>query len=282
MLFKISERNRPQDTPLKTEYEKIRDLFFDTEVFRAKDKKCYTYSEMLGIYFFHWELKGLSMSVEEIITTLKISDEDFSNDISKSKNKDISETRLLYFVQFIINALDFIERIAGYPYTRYYEEIVGRTIKDHCRYLLNRLNADAKMVQSEWCVYYKNDVSSVVSTKLPELKESVIDYCKIVNRDNYKRKCEILCSLAKDLEAHKDLLRSKGLQLYSDTTFLLNKSGIRHDLNPNDKQEAFFLALSEKERIKWCDRTFEMILACMAELPYLEYNNEIEAIRKIK
>jgi len=283
LLSRISQCNHPQDTPLKTEYEKIRELFCDTEVFRAKDRKCYTYFEMLNIYFFYWNLKGSSMSAEEMIENLHVSDKDFAFDISKNKNKDISENRLLHYIQFIINALAFIEGIVGYPYTQHYEDIIGKTIKEHCRYLLNRLNADARIIQSEWCVYYKNDVASAVSAEQPDLKASVIDYRKIVNRDNYKQKYEILCSLAKDIEKHKEKLNAGVFkQLYNDTTFILNKAGIRHAFNPNDKQMTYFQNMGESDRIKWCDRAFEMILACMAWLPYLEYKNEIEAIKKIK
>ena len=281
MRTRISERNLFPNFSLRREYEKLFVLFSDNSAIRANclyhSKTYYSYFEMLKERFLTWKLRGSFISVEEMMDSLGISKDYFID--------DISDNRLLDFIQFILNAIFFVEKmILENPFEIYHNnELIKKAIEENCDLLLGKFHAEIKTEPSELYIVYKNSIASVAAVRHPhpKVEESIIDYLKIDNRDNLKRKSEILCSLAKDLEAHKESLSTSG-QLYSDTTFLLNKSGIRHDLNPNDKQKAHFLAMNEQERIKWYDRTFEMILACMAELPYLKYKDEIQEIRRIK
>lgn len=280
MRTKISERNVFPNFSIKREYDKLNDLFLDSNAFSilsysTNRRKKFSHFELLRNSFRQWELRGSATYLEEMMVSLQISEEDFANDASAD--------RMLDYIQFLFNAISFLEyNILKTSYNVRHEDVfIGKSIIENCYYLLDKLDAEIKREHSEWFVVYKKDLGAAISIQHPELKVSIVEYLKIDNRNDLKRKSEILCSLAKDLEAHKESLSTSG-QLYNDTKFLLNKSGIRHDLNPNDKQEAHFLAMNEQERIKWCDRTFEMVLACMAELPYLEYRDEIEKMRKVE
>ncbi|MBO4668268.1 MAG: hypothetical protein J5666_09140, partial [Bacilli bacterium] len=109
----------------------------------------------------------------------------------------------------------------------------------------------------------------------------IIEYQKINNRDDLARKGEVLCSSAKILEPNEQMLNDNGYrQLCKDATFLLNKTGARHALDPNDGIEAQFLAMEDQERIKWYDRAFKTVLTCMAVLPYLDFREEIKDIKR--
>ena len=282
MRTKISERNVFPNFSIKQEYDKLNDLFLDPNAFSilsysTNRRKKFSHYELLRNSFRQWDLRGSATYLEEMMFSLQIREEDFI--------KDASADRMLDYIQFLFNAVSFLGyNILKTSYNVRQEDVfIGKSIIENCYYLLDKLDAEIKREHSEWFVVYKKDLGVAVSIQRPVLKASIVEYLKIDNRNDLKRKSEVLCSLAKDLEPHEKSLCEKGFkQLCSDTTFLLNKSGIRHELNSNDKQMEHFLAMNEQERIKWYDRTFEMILACIAELPYLKYRGEIEKIRKIE
>lgn len=282
MIERLSKRNPFLNFSIKGEYQKLDALFHDTRAFCITNYSTYhqkhiSYFDLLNNSFLQWEYRGSDITLEEMMISSHISEDDFSI--------NPSEEKLLYYIQFLINAISFLEqRILNTIYNIRQENfLIGKALIENCYLLLDKLKAEVKKEYSEWYVVYKNDAASAVSVQYPELEARIIDYLKLNNRNNLERKKEILGSLSNDLEKQEKEICDKGFKLLcSDTTFLLNKSGIRHELDPKDKQKAFFLAMDEQERIKWYDRIFEMFLACMAELPYLKYKDEIEQIRKIK
>ena len=150
----------------------------------------------------------------------------------------------------------------------------------------NRISQEKKSLERLFALIgeavYKDDVASAVSEQREDLKASITEYLKIDNRNDLGRKGEILCTLAKKLEPHeKDLNNSKFKQLCSDTTFLLNNIGARHSLNPENKIKAQFLTMEDEAVEQWYDRTFQMFLACVAVIPYLEYENDIKALKNV-
>ena len=278
MRTRISEQNFFPNFSARKEYEKLYSLFCNRNAFQASPfadppDEFYSFSQLLNKSFLRWNLRGTFTSLNEMLDSLCISERFFDG--------SISDDRFLDFIQFILNALEFVVQVYKRNNDIYCNDsMIEATIKEQCALLLDRFHAEVKKDHSELYVVYKNDAASALSIQQPKLKISIIDYLKIDNRDDLKRKSEILCSLAKDLEPHEKSLERNGFrQLCSDTTLLLNVSGIRHDLNPQKKLEAKFLKMSEQDRIKWCDRTFQMILACMAVLPYLDYKDEITSIK---
>jgi len=128
---------------------------------------------------------------------------------------------------------------------------------------------------------YKNKLSAVVSSQYPDLRDSFAAYLKIDNRDDLVRKAEFLCTFAKVLEPHLSDFRNTAFNsLSSDTTMFLNNSGVRHCIDPNNTIGNTFNSMSDKEKIMWYDRTFEMFIACMSVLPYLGYKDEIIKLKQ--
>lgn len=273
-MTRISERNFFPDFSTEKEFSKLRRFLCDKSAFKSSgyyDDSDYSIIDLLAYFFNQWKLRGSFTSLEEMMYSLKL----------KDTSSSVSEDKLLDYVQFILNALIFLQTIKINPfYFENFSSIHDSTVQ-HCGLLLKKLNAEAKKNDDEIVVLYKNDVATVVSSQQPELAPSITEYLAINNRDDLQRKAEVLCSLAKFLEPKEQLLNDDGFrQLCSDATFLLNKTGIRHALKPNNSIDAQFLAMEAPERIKWYDRAFKTVLACMAVLPYIEFKDEIKNIKR--
>lgn len=133
----------------------------------------------------------------------------------------------------------------------------------------------------ELYIVYKNDVASAISIQNSDLEDSIVDYLKIDNRHDIRRKGEIICTLAKKLESVEDSFKGNEFNtLWNDTTFLFNNIGARHNLDPNNKKNAIFLNLSDEEIERWYDHSFEMFLACIATLPYIGFKGEIKRFKR--
>ena len=276
MRTPISGRNIFQHFSPNNEYLKIHEMFYDKKAFCLKGISTnyhYSYFDILKRNFLSWELRGSSTSVEEMMCVLQIHEGAFRGSFPKDK--------LLDYIEFILNALNFVNTVMASPVLTGQNNLIGNAIRTQCYLVLDRLDAETKLLGSEVYVVYKNDIATVVSNQQPELQKSITDYLAISNRNDLLQKGEILCSLAKALEPKEQLLKDNGfLQLCKDATFLLNKTGARHALDPNDSIEAQFLAMDNSERIKWYDRGFKTVLACMAVLPYLDFKNEINDIKR--
>ncbi len=280
MRTKISERIFHQLSPQK-EFERLYSLFCNRGAFKAGPfsihaDEYYSFNDLLNRHFLRWNLRGTFISVKEMMGCLGISVNDFMD--------PVSEDKLLDFIQFLLNAIAFVDKIYNTDSELFYDDpAIENAIKENCNILMERLNAEIKEEQEELVVIYKNDVASVVSTQHPELSESIIEYLKLLNRNNIQRKREILCGLSPFLESRKSFLNTDyGLKLYENASFMLNNAQIRHPYNPNDPIHAKFQAMSSDVLIKWYDRTFQMILACIALLPYLEFRQEILELRDKK
>lgn len=276
MRARISERNFfPNFTP-KEEYFKLHHFLCDHSAFAKRglyDDTYHSIYELLDINFSEWSLIGSFTTLEEMMRKLHIRETDVSD--------SFFEDNLLDYIQFIVNAMGFLSNHVFYPFRSYRFNSIQESILRHCKLLLKKLNAEVMEIEDEYVVLYKNDVATVVSTQQPELASSIEEYLAINNRDDLQRKMEVLCSLAKALEQNKHLLnKNEFQQLYSDATFLLNKTGIRHAPSPKDPIEAQFLTMEDSERVKWYDRAFKTVLACMAVLPYLEFKNEIKEFKR--
>ena len=198
--------------------------------------------------------------------------------------KKATEEKLLDYIQFILNAIQYVQKtVVRLPFKMHLDNYsIGNAIKDNCHLVLGKLNAEAKTIDLELWVLYKNDVATAVSIQNQESAPSIVEYLKIENRDNLERKGEILSSLYKQLEPHKQQLKDNGFdKLCSHTAFLLNEAGIRHALILG-KSNQKFLSMSRQELVKWYDRAFEMFLACMAVLPYSRYRKEVETLTNKK
>ena len=276
MRARISERNYFPNFSPKEEYFKLHHFLCDNSAFAKRglyDDTYHSIYELLDKNFTEWSLIGSFTTLEEMMRKFHIRTIDVSD--------SFSEDGLLDYIQFIINALGFLSNHVYYPFRSYRFNSIQESILKHCELLLKKLNAEVIEIEDEYVVLYKSDVATVVSNQQPELATSITEYLAINNRSDLQQKEEILCSLAKALEPKEQLLKENGFQqLCKDATFLLNKTGARHALDPNDGIEAQFLAMDAADRIKWYDRAFKTVLACMAVLPYIDFKDEIKDIKR--
>ena len=282
MRTRITEKNVFPYFSLEREYKKLHDLIFDRSafgkyvVYSQKARPSLSYDNCLQTMFLDWNLRGSFTSIEEMLFGLHISEDDFDN--------SITEDRMLDFIQFTLNAICFVDDEVDKGNYNIYKatDSIFNAIVSNSRLILDHLGAEMIDGDKEIYIVYKDDVASAVSEQREDLKASITEYLKIDNRNDLGRKGEILCTLAKKLEPHeKDLNNSKFKQLCSDTTFLLNNIGARHSLNPENKIKAQFLTMEDEAVEQWYDRTFQMFLACVAVIPYLEYENDIKALKNV-
>ncbi len=189
---------------------------------------------------------------------------------------------MLDFIQFVANAVVFVNQEADDIHGRIYKSnnVLHKAISEQCLLIAERLNAEIICDGSEFYVQYKNDMADVIAQEYPKLNASIIEYLKIDNRGDLVRKGEVLCTLAKKLELLEEKFKgTEFCSLYSDTKLLLNKIGPRHALTEKDPIEKKVMAMDIDEREKWYDMAFQMFIACMAAVPYLEYKNEIKDLK---
>ena len=280
MRQRISQKNVFPVFDIATEYKKLQNLFFDRSAFGkifpyGRSAPCLSYNDCLKEVFLNWELRGTFTSIEEMLLGLKISDDDFS--------ANPSEERLLDYIQYITNAASFlISILKRKEYNVYFSraETIFNAIADNSHFLLSRLGAEMVSSPGEIWIIYKDDVASCVAEQNEDIKESIIEYLKIDNRGNLQRKGELLCTFAKKLEPHEGKLNSTEFKtLCSNTTELLNKIGARHALNDKDRIEKKVLRMGLVDQEKWYDYTFQMFLACMAVIPYIDIKGEIKLLK---
>ena len=282
MRKRISDQNVFPDFSLVEEYQKLYMLFFDKGAFgtihsylSSRSNPCLSYCDCLQSLFLKWNLRGSFTTLEEMVTSLRITEKDFED--------DINEDRVLDYIQFIINAVIFVEGEVRTGEYRLYRatDAIFNAIKDNCQYLLGKLGAEFRQEGTELYIVYKNDIASAVIMNNPDIEISITEYLKVDNRGDLVRKGEILCTLAKKLETVESKLKGTEFkQLCTDTTRLLNNIGARHALNPKDSIEAQYLDMSAEELETWYDKTYQMLLACFAVLPYINFKKTIADMRK--
>ena len=92
-----------------------------------------------------------------------------------------------------------------------------------------------------------------------------------------------MCTLAKTLEPFEN--RFKGTEfnaLCTNTTMLFNNIGARHALKSDDKVSFQFMTMKKEDLEKWYDNAFQMFLACMSVLPYLDVKGKLKTIKSGK
>ena len=279
MRQRISERNRFPSFELEKEYKKLHDLFFAKGAIGRLNginhyTPCYSYNDCLNMFFLDWRLRGTFTSVEEMLYSLGISEDDFA--------RGITEERLLDYIQFLINAVIMVsDEVDSEEYkVKKTNRLVQKAILENSSEIAGRLHAEIMGDENEFYLVYKDDIATVVSIQNEDISDSIVDYLKIDNRDDLKRKGEVLCTLAKKLEDYEQLLKgSEFSSLCSDTTMLLNKIGARHSCGEKDTIANKFKAMSNRELSQWYDRAFQMFLSCMVVIPYVREKTKIKRIK---
>lgn len=283
MRNRISDRNIfPNDFSVRSEYLKLRQLFMDRTAFgrelliTSRTRPHVSYYDCLNSnMFLRWDLRGSFTDLQEMLTGLQIREDDFAG--------DCTQDRLLDYIQFILNAIVFVDESVqkgGYELYKNGDTIYD-AIVDQSKLLLTRLGAELRGDDTELYIIYADNAATALAEREPELSVSILDYLRIDNRGDFRRKGEILCTLAKQLEPlEKEFKGKQGFeQLCSDTTFLLNNIGARHYQNPANKMNAKFMKLSDAELESWYDNAFDLFIACMSVLPYLSLKDQIKQMK---
>lgn len=286
MRKKISEVNIFPDFDLYTEYKKIEYLISEKHIIGDHDRfghrrsPQFTLEDYINqLCFNNWNLRGTFLSIGEMRLSLGIEKEQING-------INIDAKLVLDFLQYAANCTFRVALTIRRCSSAYIaDENYITVLIDNMNALLNRLGARFSTDEetSEVFVIYNDDLSAVVADDHPEISNSIIEYKKIDNRGDLKRKGEILCTLFKRLE--EDEKKFKGTtyeKLCSDTTFLFNKCGARHWVEKDKIASKTFSKMSNEELEKWYDKTYVLFLSCMVISQYLELKKEIEDIKRIE
>lgn len=280
-MRRISEKNKFPHFDLTYEYQKIEAYISEEPMFRVKGlgrapAVLFTVEDYVNQFCFKdWNLRGTFFSVREMRRGLQIE--------KRAKNKLTNDEEfVLDFLQYAINivarATNEAERN---PYVRCKSKEIQSVI-ENIRALAEQLNTHFEEDEEtgELFLVYNDELSDVIAQNNFELKHSLVEYKRTNNRGNLERKAEILCTLSKRLEDEgKKLHGTEFRSLYTDTTFLLNNAGIRHSMTKDSKSRADFVNMDSKELEVWYDRTYEMLLSCLAVCPYIDIKQEIKKLK---
>lgn len=284
MRKKISEKNIFPEFNLYDEYFKIESFLSIKNTvgtynqFGYRQTPSYTIEDYIDQLFFNsWNLRGTFTSLSEMRNELGISKD-------KLTPENITEESILDFLQYALNCVFRIDSTIESCNAAYLsDKNILEVIIQNSQAVLRELNCKMQFNQArdEIFVTYNDEIGDVVSVMHPDIKESIVEYKMIDNKRDLNRKGEILCTLSKKIESVEGMIKGTEYQaLLNDTTFLLNKTGARHWVEKDKLASATFLKMQPKELEKWYDTTFDLIVSCLAVLPYLTVKNQIKAIRQ--
>ncbi len=109
MRKRISDKNIFPCFSLEAEYQKLHQLFLDHVAFgrilgiSSRSRPCLSYNNCLQAMFLDWKLRGSFTCIEEMLSSLEIGEVDF--------DMNTTEERLLDYIQFILNAVIFVDEM---------------------------------------------------------------------------------------------------------------------------------------------------------------------------
>jgi hypothetical protein len=285
MREKISEKNKFPNFDLFEEYRKIEYLLSEAHTigtynqFRKRMTPRFTMEEYINeLCFTSWNLRGTFISIEEMRAGLGIEKARFDK---KTINTDL----VLDFIQYAVNCnFRVAETIKNSTVAYLADANHFSVLLDNMNAILNHFGAHFSLDEKtlEVFIIYDDDLSTIVSDEHPEIQISLAEYKKIDNHRDLKRKGEILCTLFKRLEADEKKFKGTTYEkLCSDTTFLFNKTGIRHWVEKDKIASKTFLEMPPEELELWYDRTYTMFLSCMIISQYLDTKKEIDVIKAV-
>ena len=246
MRKKISEKNALPRNDLFNEYQKLEFLFSENKCignlnqWGSRLSPNYTLEQYLNdLAFSGWNLKGTAISFYNMRNELGLSKETIGEEFATDIFIDFIELCLncVYRIDSTISLHDCIyisdENLL--------EDIVG-----NCKVILAQLNYTYEIDKEmrEIYVYAQNATATAVAETNEDIADSLIEYRRHEIKGDLKRKGEILCTLFKTLEAVEKKFKGTTYEkLVSDTTFLFNKTGIRHWLEQGKTASETFMKM---------------------------------------
>ena len=289
MRQRISQKNIFPSFDLFEEYQKLEAIFSNWRTIGTYDRwgnrkpPLYTFEEYIqDLQFESWNLRGTFINLQEMRLKLNISPENFTK-------RNITEGQLLDYIQFLLNCWfrigSTIKTMQNKGIAYLAREDSLEMLFQNCEYLLEKLHCKSRADEksNEIYVVYRNELAAEVSQQNPDVETSLTDYHRIDNRGDLQRKGEILCTLSKRLESVEAQIKgTEFYQTYKDTTFLLNKIGARHWTGKDKIANATFMKLSSEELEEWYDTAFNLVVSCLAAVPYLAVKDKIKMIKNVE
>jgi len=284
MRKRISERNVLPGTDLSDEYKKL-EFLFSSKICIGEFNQWgtslmpeFTLEQYLNDFAFSdWNLKGTAISFHNLRDELGLSKEKISTEFST----DI----FIDFIELCLNCVFRIFITIGKRSDAVYisDEYLLKNIIDNCKSILEKLNYtyEPEKGTDEIYVYAENNVATAVAEINEDVAVSLIEYRRHNMKGDLKRKGEILCTLFKKLESIEKKFKGTTYdKLSSDTTFLFNKTGIRHWVERDKIASETFMKMDSDLLEKWYDNTYDLFLSCMVISSYLDLKKEIEEIKR--
>lgn len=285
MRQRISERNILPNTELFDEYQKLEFMFSENKCIGQFNKfgksliPQFTLEQYLNdLAFSDWNLKGTAISFYNMRDELGLNKEKIS--------ADFSADLLINFIELCLNCIfridNTIDNHSGVAYIS--DRNLLKNISNNCISILEKLNYTYKFEKetNEIYVYEENNVATAVAERNDNVSDRLIEYRRHDIKGDLKRKGEILCTLFKTLESVEKKFKGTTYEkLASDTTFLFNKTGIRHWVEQDKIASETFMKMTPDILEKWYDNTYDLFLSCMVISSYLDMKKEIEEIKRV-
>lgn len=284
MRKRISEQNIFPNFDLYNEYRKIDMILSEKKTVGTVNKfgkiihDYFTLEEYIEFLCFNdWNLRGTFISINEMRQGLGIEKGSITPD-------NIDENQILDFLQYAINCVHRVSTtIKASKVSLLSDDTIIIVLWDNIKLLAEKLNCTLELdkKKQEIFILYNNSTATAVSKDYPDIKDSIGEYVRIDNRGDLKRKGEILCTLFKKLESVEAKLKANNFaSIASDTTYLFNKSGIRHWVEKDKTACATFLQMDKKELEEWYDKIFNMFLTCMVLAKYIDNMQDVKDIKR--
>lgn len=286
-MKKISEINDEHKIDLYQEYRRVEEEFSERKfIHQLVTKDLYdmdiylTVSECLNENCFHtWSLSDTYTDIEDMRTNLGLA----KGTITQS---NITEDIFISFLQFVFNCFFHVQNsLVGS--TEHYADSTDIDASIHSSMILierlcSKINYEIEQDSStlEFFMFKKSELQSQVEEESPSLADSIHQYQRIDSKGDLTRKAEILCTLYKTLESY-NFKDAEFKNLYSDTTFLFNKSGIRHSVEEDKVATQTFEKMTNVQKEKWYDKAFDLFLTCtVVNKHYIPLKHNLKLLRQ--
>lgn len=285
MRKRISERNILPNFELLPEYIKIEYLFSENKCVGTYNRfgrvlePEFTFEQYLNdLAFTGWNLRGTAISFYNMRDELNLNKEKIV--------KDFTSDIFIDFIELCLNCMYRIEKTIDMHDNVYLSDrALINVIFDNCREVLFKLGygIDLDKKTDEIYVYAINNTASAVAENNEDIADSLIEYRRHDMKGNLKRKGEVLCTLFKKLESVEKKFKGTTYEkLVSDTTFLFNKTGVRHWVEQDKIASKTFEKMDQDVLESWYDKTYDLFLSCMVISSYLDIKKEIEEIKRVE
>ena len=257
----------------RSEYEKIKKMFFKNSIVNGPFGQGYAYPEVFNYYINNWKYRGTKCSLKEVL-----------DEIEKATNYGANPIDdCLYLCDLILNVKEFIEYAIKnfYNSTFYYKQLDDDMLTGNIYYLLNELGYCVQKEEEYKVLLIKKD-ADVINTALIikdiNISNLLMEYNDFKISGDIKEKQKILYALANYLEPKRKELREKNSKLEKSLFMAFNKLNIRHNNLEGKEKLGYTSSLTKEELLEWYDKIYNLVLI---SIRLLELDNQIKPFEDI-